>query len=331
MTEIAAMFERNINKQVVRRDRQDVETSYRIFGLSDKQGVMKNGEKQPYLVLAREGDVNTVITIHPQVAYKLIHDRYAARMHLVDEPAVETVVQQQPVEAESQQVDEVEQGVHVDVTVAADHVVHVDVAPVGDVAVDVDVHVAAQDPQPEVEVQPAEQLVEQVADAQPVEQPVVEQADDQQSDVRPMEQVAAPVEAVEQVADAQPVEEVQSEQSVADQPVVEQVAAPVEDVQPVAEVQAVEQVEDAQPVVEVQSEQPVAEVQAVAPQAEQPVVAQAVGPRPSKKVRAIAIVRAGWAANHSRKDIIAQLIEQLGMSTAGASTYYQNIKSGAWD
>ena len=50
----------------------------------------------------------------------------------------------------------------------------------------------------------------------------------------------------------------------------------------------------------------------------------------SKKDRAIELVHAGWAADKKRADIIKEMNEQLGLSAAGASTYYQNIKSGKW-
>ena len=50
----------------------------------------------------------------------------------------------------------------------------------------------------------------------------------------------------------------------------------------------------------------------------------------SKKARAIEMITAGWKANLVRKDIIAQMMKDLGLSAPGASTYYQNVKSGMW-
>lgn len=35
-------------------------------------------------------------------------------------------------------------------------------------------------------------------------------------------------------------------------------------------------------------------------------------------------------AGHSRKDIIAQMVAVAGLTYTGASTYYQNFKSGSW-
>lgn len=49
---------------------------------------------------------------------------------------------------------------------------------------------------------------------------------------------------------------------------------------------------------------------------------------PSKKDRTIAIFKS--MAGSARKDIIAKMKTDLGLSDAGANTYYQNCKSGAW-
>lgn len=50
----------------------------------------------------------------------------------------------------------------------------------------------------------------------------------------------------------------------------------------------------------------------------------------SKKARAIAIYKEVHAANGARKDAMTRFKTELGMSDAGANTYYQNIKSGMW-
>lgn len=50
----------------------------------------------------------------------------------------------------------------------------------------------------------------------------------------------------------------------------------------------------------------------------------------SKKDATIRIYKAGKAAGLARKDIIAQLRAELDMGIPGASTYYQNVKSGHW-
>jgi len=51
---------------------------------------------------------------------------------------------------------------------------------------------------------------------------------------------------------------------------------------------------------------------------------------PSKKELTIALVHAGWDAKLARKDIIAKMIAEIGMSGPCANTYYQNVKSGTW-
>lgn len=51
---------------------------------------------------------------------------------------------------------------------------------------------------------------------------------------------------------------------------------------------------------------------------------------PSKKDRTIAIYTSMIAQGKVRKDIIAKMKTDLGLSAAGANTYYQNCKSGNW-
>ena len=50
----------------------------------------------------------------------------------------------------------------------------------------------------------------------------------------------------------------------------------------------------------------------------------------SKKAQTVAIYAEVQAAGGSRKDGIARLTSELGMSPAAASTYWQNCKSGKW-
>lgn len=47
----------------------------------------------------------------------------------------------------------------------------------------------------------------------------------------------------------------------------------------------------------------------------------------TKKAKAIAIVTAGIAAGAARKDTLAKLTSELGMSLPGANTYFQNVKT----
>lgn len=51
---------------------------------------------------------------------------------------------------------------------------------------------------------------------------------------------------------------------------------------------------------------------------------------PSKKDQAVAIYKAVMKAKGERKDGIARLTGELALSPAGASTYWQNCKSGRW-
>ena len=52
---------------------------------------------------------------------------------------------------------------------------------------------------------------------------------------------------------------------------------------------------------------------------------------PSKKSLAMPIIAADIKAGVARKDTIAKLLApEIGCSSAGANTYYQNVKSGAW-
>lgn len=50
----------------------------------------------------------------------------------------------------------------------------------------------------------------------------------------------------------------------------------------------------------------------------------------SKKAGTLRIYREMTAEGKVRKDIIAKMRTELGLSAPGANTYYQNCKSGAW-
>jgi len=58
-----------------------------------------------------------------------------------------------------------------------------------------------------------------------------------------------------------------------------------------------------------------------APKAEKPA---------SKKSLCVPIVSGAIKAGTARKDTVAKLMTELGISQACANTYYQNVKSGAW-
>lgn len=49
----------------------------------------------------------------------------------------------------------------------------------------------------------------------------------------------------------------------------------------------------------------------------------------TKKEKAIVIMKAGEAASKARKEVIADLVTEVGMSQSCASTYFQNYKSKA--
>lgn len=57
---------------------------------------------------------------------------------------------------------------------------------------------------------------------------------------------------------------------------------------------------------------------------------EAKEPKVTKKSQTIAIFTEMTAAGKVRKDIIAKMKTDLGLSDSGANTYYQNCKSGAW-
>ena len=69
---------------------------------------------------------------------------------------------------------------------------------------------------------------------------------------------------------------------------------------------------------------------AVTPVVEVPVKAEAEAKAPTKKTRTVAIYGEVMKAKGARKDGIARLTDELGLSPAGASTYWQNCKSGVW-
>lgn len=47
----------------------------------------------------------------------------------------------------------------------------------------------------------------------------------------------------------------------------------------------------------------------------------------TKKAKAVSIASASIAAGHQRKETIAKLQAEIGLSSAGANTYYQNVKA----
>lgn len=49
-----------------------------------------------------------------------------------------------------------------------------------------------------------------------------------------------------------------------------------------------------------------------------------------KKPLAVALITKLMAKDASRKDIIAELVSEIGLTAPGASTYYANVKNGSW-
>lgn len=68
------------------------------------------------------------------------------------------------------------------------------------------------------------------------------------------------------------------------------------------------------------------EVQPANPIVDEPAAKE---PRVTKKSQTVAIYKA--MAGSPRKDIIAEMKSKLGLSDAGANTYYQNCKGGQWE
>mgnify|MGYP003643262310 CR=1 FL=1 len=66
------------------------------------------------------------------------------------------------------------------------------------------------------------------------------------------------------------------------------------------------------------------------PTVTKPVAAATIVKEPSKKERTVVIYAEVMKAEGSRKDGIARLTAELNLSPAGASTYWQNCKSGTW-
>jgi hypothetical protein len=83
-----------------------------------------------------------------------------------------------------------------------------------------------------------------------------------------------------------------------------------------------------EPAAEATSTEPAAgTAEAEAPKDEAPAAKE---PRVTKKSQTVAIFKTLTAEGKPRKDIIAKMKTDLGLSDAGANTYYQNCKSGAW-
>jgi hypothetical protein len=95
--------------------------------------------------------------------------------------------------------------------------------------------------------------------------------------------------------------------------------------EPAADLSAAEQTDVKAELAAAQSGAPAADMP---PKDEAPVPAAKAAKEPSKKDRTIAIFKS--MAGGARKDIIAKMKTDLGLSDAGANTYYQNCKSGAW-
>ncbi len=208
MNTISTLFTNNINNQIVRTI-GDKNTVFKLKEISTRVGVMKNGEKQPYITLVAVDDQLVVLNLHPQVAKKLLNDGQSGNMSVVEVKSEEVKMEQ------------------------------VDVKKLFEI---------------KINKQPLLTYSKKIVNNQ-------------------------------------------------------------FDLTKVFKSQIVEQFQN---VVQQVQEQQVQE-QVVEPQK-----------KLSKKAQALMIVRGGWAAQQSRKEIINILIERLSMTSAGASTYYQNIKSGMW-
>lgn len=72
-----------------------------------------------------------------------------------------------------------------------------------------------------------------------------------------------------------------------------------------------------------------AEKKATATKAEKP-AKEVKEKAPSTKSKVLPLVSAAIAAGTARKDTLAKMQADFGISAACANTYYQNVKSGAW-
>lgn len=232
-TTIASLFAANANKQVVHTGKMGESISYVIHKLSDKTGVMKNGNKDNYIILARKDDMTIVVNLHPQVAHKLLSKGEVDQFKIVEEQTVEKLF------AEAVQSEDAPLKVN------------------EKLVEDADVKFETAHPNDKVST---------------IEHTVVQIENQQQADV----------------VEAQPTNMLTA------QPMVLLTFNPSPVVNSADEVTTEEK------------------------------------PKMSKKARTLEIYQQGMKAKLARKDIIKQLREELSMSAPGASTYYQNCKSGLW-
>lgn len=86
MTAFNALFAANANKQVLVNDKATgAQVLYKVARLSDKMGVMKNGDKAEYVILTAQDGTTTVISLHPQAASALFKKGEQTGMKIVEE------------------------------------------------------------------------------------------------------------------------------------------------------------------------------------------------------------------------------------------------------
>ena len=80
------------------------------------------------------------------------------------------------------------------------------------------------------------------------------------------------------------------------------------------------------------AEKPAKEKKATATKAEKPAKekVEKAPKAPSTKSKVLPLVTAAIAAGTARKDTLAKMQTEFGISAACANTYYQNVKSGTW-
>ena len=96
-----------------------------------------------------------------------------------------------------------------------------------------------------------------------------------------------------------------------------------------AEVTATAPVATEKPAKSPKAEKAPKEKKATATKAEKP-AKEVKEKAPSTKSKVIPMVAAAIAAGTPRKDTLAKMQSEFGISAACANTYYQNVKSAAW-
>jgi hypothetical protein len=83
MSQLQALFAPLKDRLVEVRQRDESVKVFRLYALSDKQGVMKDSSKEPYVILMEQGGAVTM-SIHPQHASRLMKKGEDSGMKLLE-------------------------------------------------------------------------------------------------------------------------------------------------------------------------------------------------------------------------------------------------------